>query len=220
MHEEDQLRKQLVERDVPWLFDGERLRHFRHDDETWTFLNLDPTGGFTSGPDLVFHNGRDTLVVVELKVARARQSKPQMLRQLFAYGLQARDLLRNPARRVGYRSRRSRGPTFTGLCAESEPSLDPADFEQIVLVAGTMLPCKSKHVSKEIGKYMEKNLSDSDFDIVLGTVRPKDAAWRREVLQRDDRTTKATDFRWAFVEDIDTGICQEVLPVTAMGERG
>ncbi len=204
MNEEDRLRGQLVQRRVPWTIDGRGLSHFRWKGDEWTFLNLAPGAatGYQSGADMVFHDGATRIVIVEMKVARAGgDSKPKLLRQLYAYGLQAWELVEDPTLQVGTRSRNERVP-FASICAEAD--LEPSRIRDVVLVAATLKPDVSRSSPSKLRAYIERELTRAPdaFAKMLCESRSSDPLWRRNVIARLDGRPRA--FVWGTAENSDT----------------
>jgi len=189
-----------------WTLEGRTLRHFTVRGDEWTFLNLAPRdsrGSYKSGPDLVFHDGQDALVIVELKVARAGGvSVPQMFRQVFAYGLQARQLLDDPSGEVRQRSSRTTGPTFAEVCEGSGFRLTGPTT--VVLALVTMKPEGDNFRSKGLASLATPaKLGNPAFQADLRAPRSGDPSWQERILAKRARDSSA--FTWSVLDDVPVG---------------
>ena len=206
--EEDRLRALLPK---TWTFEGRPLRHFAVEEVEWTFLNLalnDSPGRWKSGPDLVFHDGADTLVVVEVKVAKAASqgaaSKRSLCRQAFSYGLQAKRLLSDPDQNVGWRSSTGLQRPFRALCQEAGFT-----HARTVLALLTLVPeDRARHRPKRLAEYLEKRLGTVAFDEMLKNPSENDPTWQTSTLRRSSGSS--ADFIWTVHEDDEVGTATAV----------
>jgi hypothetical protein len=207
MSEETRLRNQLT---AQWFIDGKPLTPFKSGDEEWRSLNLAPKdsrgGPGKSGPDRVFHDGDNTIVVVEEKVAKkGSYTKPKLCSQVFGYGLQAKELTANPGRKVRRRSKRASSRPFSEICADSGFACTPDT--RIVLALVTFRPEDAKDsVTKDLDEYLAEHLTQHDFDADLREGAMPD--WREAIFAR--MPNPPSDFSWAVVEDVNTPVAREI----------